>query len=92
MDWYQRDTVADGIICENPYTLSLIDYRVGFENGIEIIKKVKARCPQKAVFLYTDWGDSRLLEEALDAGAAGVIKKSSLCPEIIQQYIEPYLI
>jgi two-component system, cell cycle sensor histidine kinase and response regulator CckA len=92
LNWYQRDAVAEQMICKSLYCFALIDYKIGADNGIEVIKRVKADCPEKPLFLFTSWNQELIREQALQAGAAGVIHKDSLSIDMLKELVEPLLV
>lgn len=91
LDWYQRDHVTAEIVCNVPYAITFIEYRLGHESGLDIIKNVKTRCPERVLFLCTDWENTSLGEEARQAGADGFIPKGGLTPELLKRVLAPYL-
>ncbi len=92
LDWYRRDGFADTMICSGYYLLTFIEYRLGNENGIEVIRKVKAKCPDQSILLLTSWDDEVVSdEEALKAGADQVLRKSQLSIELVKTILSKYL-
>ena len=91
LDWYQKDHVANGMICSGIYNVSLVDYLLGKENGIDVIRKVKAECPDQTLFLYTGFQHNPILERAIEAGADGYIIKAELSIQKLEEILNPYL-
>ncbi len=92
LDWYQRDGVADSMICSGYYFLAMIDYQLGDENGLETIRKVKAKCPEQVVFLVTSWEEMVISDEqALQTGVNGILRKSSLSTDWMKEVLSPYV-
>ncbi len=92
LDWYQRDGFANVMICSGYYLLTLVEYQLGDENGLEVIRKAKAQCQDQKIFLFTSWDESVVTDErALQAGADRVLRKKDLSIEFIKKDISPYL-
>lgn len=90
LDWFQRDGFADTMVCSGDYFVTLIEYKLGIENGLAVIQKVKAKCPQKKIFLLTSWNEEAVSdEEAYRAGADQVLRKTSISTEVIKWLIQP---
>jgi ActR/RegA family two-component response regulator len=92
LDWFQRIGFTDVMICSGYYLLALIEYQLGNENGLEVIRKAKERCPEQKILLLTSWDEQVVTDEqALQAGADQVLRKSSLSIDQVRQIISPYL-
>ncbi len=92
LDWFQRDGFANTMICSGYYLLTLVEYQIGSENGLDVIRKAKEQCPDQTIFLLTSWNeDSVTDEQARSAGAERVLRKNSLSIDLIQGVISPYL-
>jgi ActR/RegA family two-component response regulator len=91
LDWYQKDGVANEMICSGLYRVTMVDYRLGHENGLDVIRKAKAQCPDQVVFLVTDWDYYVSSEGAKQAGANGYLKKSELSAESFKKALSPFL-
>lgn len=91
LDWYQKDGVSTQMVCSGIYCLTMIDYRLGSENGLEVIKKVKSHCPDEVIFLVTDWDYFVSLDQVNQAGANGYLKKSELSVESLKMALALFL-
>src|SRR5687768_8282236 len=60
----------------------LIDINLNGENGIEVIRKVKAEKPSIQFLMCTVFQDDEKIFESLKAGASGYILKKSSAQEI----------
>jgi DNA-binding NarL/FixJ family response regulator len=58
-------------------SVALVDVYMEKMGGIELARRVAASAPETAVVLYTGSTDRALLQEALDAGARGVVLKEA---------------
>ncbi len=60
---------------ENDYDLILTDLRMPERNGAEITRSVLKRRPDAKILVITAYPTDHLAAEAIEAGAAGLIKK-----------------
>ena len=61
----------------------LLDVSMPEPGGIEVTRQVKQACPQTRVLILTVHEDESLLQEAIQAGAAGYIIKRAVEAELI---------
>jgi DNA-binding NarL/FixJ family response regulator len=73
------------------YALTLVDYRLGQENGLDVIREAKSRCPNQIVYLYTAMHSSVTRDQAEQAGADGYIDKVELSTKELRDLLLPYL-
>jgi len=52
-------------------------------NGIEIVKKIKARCPNTAIVIISSRGYESFAQAALEAGASGYLLRNVQVPVLI---------
>jgi PAS domain S-box-containing protein len=64
--------------------VALLDVTMGPLNGIEVSRRAAQGVPQTQVILYTGYRDTKLLEQALDAGARGFVLKEAPLSELIR--------
>jgi CheY-like chemotaxis protein len=55
--------------------LVLSDFLMGGMNGLELLKRIKAESPEVPVLMFTAFGSEQLVREAVNEGAAGVVRK-----------------
>jgi DNA-binding NarL/FixJ family response regulator len=92
LDWFQRDGFSDIMICSGYYLLTMVEYQLGNENGLEIIRKAKAKCPNQKIFLLTSWDEQVVSQEmALEAGANAALRKELLSIQMVRDVVSPYL-
>jgi DNA-binding NarL/FixJ family response regulator len=65
-------------------TVAILDARMPYRSGLEVLKEISARGLQTRVILYTGFGDDALLSDALDAGVAGVIDKDAPLEDLVR--------
>jgi DNA-binding NtrC family response regulator len=77
--------------------LTLLDYRLGSENGLEVLRRIRADDSEAQVVMMTGHGDISVAVDAMKAGARDFLTKPiplssimSIAAEIIpQQYLAP---
>ena len=75
LDWcgdFQQGLEA---ICRQEHDLYLVDYRLGIESGLELIKQALQAGVSKPIILLTGQGDNRLDSSAIELGAADYLIK-----------------
>jgi two-component system nitrate/nitrite response regulator NarL len=91
---------ALALIEEREPRVALADVRMPKLGGIELARRAKKVSPSTSVLLYTGYGDTALLTEALDAGVAGFVVKDAPLDELLQavrtvgagrMYVDPVL-
>ena len=88
LDW--ASTLEEGwrLINERSYDAHLIDSRLGAENGIDLIHRVRAQAPAVGpMILITDSGSESLDIEALQACAADFLEKDMLSASVLDRAI-----
>jgi PAS domain S-box-containing protein len=92
-DWnlqvYCALTSAEGLEIWNQKKpgIIIVDYLLGSENGIEIIKKFKEKGCKSEFVLLTGYGNEFVVTEALRAGASDYLNKSNLTIQILEKTI-----
>jgi DNA-binding NarL/FixJ family response regulator len=72
------------LIAGNPPDLAVIDISLKTGNGIDLIKRIKARHPDVRILVWSMYDKTLYAERALRAGAMGYINKGSATDEIIE--------
>jgi signal transduction histidine kinase len=87
LDW--ASNYEDGLkaIGSNAYDIFLLDYRLGKENGLELLKKMSKEIHDAPLILLTGQGDRELDLEAMEAGASDFLVKSDLNPDLLDRSI-----
>jgi two-component system response regulator HydG len=68
---------------ENPSDIVLCDYRLGKEDGREVLLAVKALRPDTTVIIITGYGDIRLAVALMKMGAYDYITKPLIPDELL---------
>jgi DNA-binding response OmpR family regulator len=76
---------AYDILEKNTFDLAILDYRLPDENGIDILKKIKAAHPQTKVILITRFSNQEVADEARQEGADAYVSKPIDPKELLEQ-------
>jgi len=63
--------------------LAIIDMLLQNTTGIQVTKKIKARCPNLIVLIFSMSDELRYIKQAFEVGARGYITKDELSEKII---------
>jgi len=77
------DEALEAILALRP-TLALLDVTMAPLTGIEVSRHISAAVPETQIVLYTGHGDRAMLEQALDAGARGFVRKDASMAELVE--------
>jgi DNA-binding NarL/FixJ family response regulator len=69
---------------ETQPALALLDYRMPGATGASLVREVKAVSPETRVAVYTAEADEKLVAEALEAGADGVVLKDAPLDDLVR--------
>jgi two-component system, cell cycle sensor histidine kinase and response regulator CckA len=72
---------------EGDYDVCLVDYRLGSENGIQLVRELIANGHDLPIILLTGEGDHDVDVEATRAGAADYLVKGELTPNVLERTI-----
>jgi two-component system cell cycle sensor histidine kinase/response regulator CckA len=87
LDWAR--TFDDGLkqLCRNQHDVALVDYRLGAQNGVELLRAASERGCQAPVILLTGSGQHKVDLEAMQAGAADYLVKAQLQANSLERSI-----
>lgn len=74
------DEVQDKLAKQH-YDLCMFDYRLGEDNGIDLIRSIRSKKINVPIILLTGQGDQEVAVEAMKAGATDYLSKNKLSPE-----------
>ncbi len=75
--------------CNNTnFDVIFVDYLLGNENGIELIKKFKELGCKAEFILLTGYGSESVVAEALRVGASDYLKKSTMSEHILEKTLK----
>lgn len=63
--------------------VAIVDVRVQRLAGLEVVRRLRRSAPTTAVVLYTGLADPLLIDEALEAGARGVVLKQAPLADLV---------
>jgi len=87
IEWQKNYQTARQSIIQNHYDVILIDYRLGQENGLDLLKEVLSAGCRSPIILLTGQGDREVDLDAMRAGAADYLDKNNLTPALLERSI-----
>jgi PAS domain S-box-containing protein len=87
LDWRDDTDMALEALCEERHDMCLLDYHLGAQTGIELLKQARQRGCHVPVILLTGVGDAEVDRKALEAGAADFLVKSQLSPMVLTRAV-----
>ena len=87
LDWTPYYSEGLEAICAGSHDAYLLDFRLGKQTGIELLREARARGRSAPVILFTSQGQSRTDLEALDAGADDYLEKAGLTSALLDRAI-----
>ena len=69
------------------YDLFLVDYRLGIQNGLELLRVLQGRGYPAPVILLTGKGDYEIDLQAMKSGASEYLEKGDLTPTLLERSI-----
>jgi PAS domain S-box-containing protein len=87
IDWCFKYDEALKLTCDNKYDLFLIDYLLGAQTGLDLIKDAISRNCEQPFILLTGKGNRKVDVEAMEAGAFDYLVKSEMDAEKLERCI-----
>ena len=78
LEWVKSFDEGLEALRSNAYDVYLVDYRLGAESGLDLIRLVIALGCKKPIIMLTGLGDQNVDEAAMDAGAADYLVKGQI--------------
>jgi CheY-like chemotaxis protein len=80
----------DGLarIEKEPFACVLLDYSLPGRNGVEILKRIRAKHPFVPVVILTGLGNEKVAVAAMQEGAQNYISKSTIDPQTLAHVIQ----
>jgi DNA-binding NarL/FixJ family response regulator len=98
---HARDSAqAVSMINTHKPDVALVDLNMPGVGGIEVVREIQRTTASTAAMIYTGSADAATVQEALDAGARGLVLKGSPLPDVVRAvetaaagklYIDPLL-
>lgn len=85
VDW--APTYAEGIgnLMSGRYSACFLDYRIGSENGLELLREAKARSCPTPIIMLTGSALEDIDMKALEYGAMDYLSKTDLSPRLLER-------
>lgn len=87
LDWVSTLKEAAKVIATAKHQAYLIDYRLGQDNGLELLSQFDLVQRPEPFIILTGAGDERVERKAMRMGVADYIVKSTLDPELISRVL-----
>lgn len=87
LEWLDNYQIAKEVIASCRHNIYLLDYRLGAENGLELLKSSIEYGCSSPIILLTGRGDRDIDIEAMEAGAADYLEKSQLNAPLLERSI-----
>src|SRR5207237_3027520 len=87
LDWIRTFPAGLDAMVLNQHDVCLVDYRLGAQNGIELLRAAMERGCQAPVILLTGAGEHQVDLEAMQAGAADYVVKAQLQANSLERSI-----
>ena len=87
LDWRDDPGPALEVLCEARHDVCLLDYHLGSQTGLEVLKRARERGCHVPIIMLTGVGNDEIDREALEAGAADFLVKSAVSPVLLERAI-----
>jgi two-component system cell cycle sensor histidine kinase/response regulator CckA len=87
LHWVRDYASALSAVAERDYDVCLVDYRLGAENGIDLVRELVANGHDLPVVVLTGNGDRDVDLEATQAGAADYLVKGEITSGLLERTI-----
>lgn len=87
LDWCYKYDEAIKLILNSEYDLYFVDYRLGAQTGLDLIRDVKKLKSDQPIILLTGKGTKEIDIQAMEAGAIDYLIKSELNTEKLERSI-----
>ena len=87
VDWASSFQAGLEAMQLNQHDVCLVDYRLGAQNGVELLREAQEHGCQAPVILLTGAGEAKVDHEAMEAGAADYLVKTKLQANSLERSI-----
>ncbi|MBD2363330.1 response regulator [Anabaena minutissima FACHB-250] len=87
LEWLDNYQVAQQAIARGLHDIYLVDYRLGADSGLELIRNAIGNGCNAPMILLTGQGDRKIDLEAMQVGVADYLEKSQLNPPLLERSI-----
>ena len=85
LEWVCTYPEAVAEVSKRRHDLYVFDYRLGIDNGLDLLEEVRAKGCKNPIILWTRFVDLGLEAKARRAGANDFLLKSQVTPEVLEQ-------
>ena len=85
LDWMKNYSTGLDAITRNQHDVCLVDYRLGAQNGVELLRTALDRGCKAPIILLTGQGEHHIDLEAMKAGAADYLVKGKLDSGLLER-------
>ena len=85
---YSNAETAFSSLPERLFDVAIVDVHLGGQTGIELIRQLKPRLPEKEFIIHTVFEDSDTIFDALKSGANGYLLKNTPSAKILESIRE----
>src|SRR5262245_27548356 len=64
-------------------TLAVVELSLSRDNGLELLRRLRTRCPKLKVIVLSMYDEPTIVRSALEAGAEGYVLKSALATDLL---------
>lgn len=87
LEWTDNYRTALAKMMRDEYDVALVDYRLGGETGLELIRAANQQGTRCAMILLTGAGDREIDQAAMEAGAVDYLVKGRIDAEMLERAI-----
>lgn len=87
LEWIADADKARDVIDEERHDAYLIDYRLGRQDGLELLSKVDLANREEPFIILTGAGDDRIEQRAMKMGIADYLIKGAFDPELLSRVL-----
>jgi len=87
LDWVSTFEEGHAVIGRREHDVYLIDYQLGAESGIELVRRARAELIREPMILLTGKGRWEVDVEAMEAGVSDYLDKSKVDPDLMERSI-----
>ena len=85
LDWQPDGARGVEALFRNRYDALMVDYSLGAENGVEVIRRARQGGYASPIIMVTGAGDGGVDREAMQAGANDYLDRSILTPALLER-------
>ena len=87
LEWVNNVEKALPLMCENSHDIYLVDYRLGADDGLSLMREAKAKGCRAPIILLTGQSDIETDHQAMEAGAADYLVKGEFAAPLLERSI-----